>query len=75
MPPKINLIYSDTVDGVIGVNNDLYCKLSSDMKMFQKITTTKFNNKDLKKVKLSFVKLETPILNLKGVPEEPEVEL
>jgi dihydrofolate reductase / thymidylate synthase len=46
MPPKINLIYSDTVDGVIGVNNDLYCKLSSDMKMFQKITTTKFNNKE-----------------------------
>ena len=44
MQPKINLIYSDTVDGIIGVNNDLYCKLSSDMKMFQKITTTKFNN-------------------------------
>lgn len=44
MQPKINLIYSDTIDGIIGVNNDLYCKLSSDMKMFQKITTTNFNN-------------------------------
>lgn len=44
MQPKINLIYSDTTDGVIGVNNDLYCKLSSDMKMFQKITTSKFKN-------------------------------
>jgi dihydrofolate reductase / thymidylate synthase len=46
MQPKINLIYSDTTDGIIGVNNDLYCKLSSDMKMFQKITSTKFNNKE-----------------------------
>lgn len=44
MQPKINLIYSDTSDGVIGVNNDLYCKISSDMKMFQKITTSKFKN-------------------------------
>ena len=44
MQPKINLIYSDTIDGVIGVNNDLYCKLPSDMKMFQKITITKINN-------------------------------
>tara|TARA_Y100000389_G_scaffold202656_1_gene248598 strand:- start:3145 stop:4620 length:1476 start_codon:yes stop_codon:yes gene_type:complete len=46
MQPKINLIYSDTTEGIIGVKNDLYCKLSSDMKMFQKITSTKFNNKE-----------------------------
>ena len=45
MDIKINLIYSDTIDGILGVSNDLYCKLSSDMKMFQKITSTKFNNK------------------------------
>ena len=41
---KLNLIYSDSMDGIMGVNNDLYCKLRSDLKMFQKITSTKFNN-------------------------------
>ena len=42
---KINLIYSESVDGIMGVNNDLYCKIKSDLKMFQKITTTQLNNK------------------------------
>lgn len=42
---KINLIYSESMDGIIGVNNDLYCKLSSDLKMFQQITSLKFNIK------------------------------
>ena len=41
MQPKINLIYSDTVDGIIGVNNDLYCKLSSRYKNVSK----NYNNK------------------------------
>jgi len=40
----LNLIYSDSMDGIMGVNNDLYCKLKSDLRMFQKITSTKFNN-------------------------------
>ena len=40
---KLNLIFSESMDGIIGVNNDLYCKLSSDLKMFQKITTLKYN--------------------------------
>jgi dihydrofolate reductase / thymidylate synthase len=44
MKVNVNLIYCDTIDGIIGVNNDLYCKLSSDMKRFQKITSSKFNN-------------------------------
>jgi dihydrofolate reductase/thymidylate synthase len=43
---KLNIIYCDTTDGIIGVKNDLFCKLSSDLKYFQKITTTKFNNKE-----------------------------
>ena len=42
MQPKINLIYSDTVDG-ISVNNDLYCKLSSDENV-SKNYNNKFNN-------------------------------
>ena len=41
---KLNLIYSTSIDGIIGVNNDLYCKIKSDLKMFQNITSTKFNN-------------------------------
>ena len=41
---KINLIYSDSMDGIMGVNNDLYCKIKSDLRMFQKITSTNFNN-------------------------------
>ena len=41
---NINLIYCDSIDGIIGINNDLFCKLSSDMKRFQSITSTKFNN-------------------------------
>ena len=41
---KLNLIYSDSIDGIIGVNNDLYCKIKSDLKMFQNITSTRFNN-------------------------------
>lgn len=41
---KLNLIYSDSVDGIMGINNDLYCKIHSDLKMFQKITSTMFNN-------------------------------
>ena len=40
----LNLIYSDSMDGIMGVNNDLYCKLKSDLRMFQKITSIKFNN-------------------------------
>ena len=43
---RLNLIYSDSMDGIMGVNNDLYCKLSSDLKMFQTITSTKFNNRE-----------------------------
>ena len=42
---KLNLIYSQSIDGIMGVNNDLYCKIKSDLKMFQKITTTQLNNK------------------------------
>ena len=41
---KLNLIYSDSMDGIMGVNNDLYCKIKSDLRMFQKITSTNFNN-------------------------------
>jgi len=44
MEIKLNLIYSDSINGIIGVKNDLYCRLKSDMERFQKITTTKFNN-------------------------------
>ena len=42
----VNLIYSDSMDGIMGVNNDLYCKIKSDLRMFQKITSTKFNNSE-----------------------------
>ena len=40
---KLNLIYSESIDNIIGVNNDLFCKLPSDLEMFQKITSTKMN--------------------------------
>ena len=40
---KLNLIYSETTDNIIGVNNDLFCKIKSDLKMFQTITSTKVN--------------------------------
>ena len=45
---KLNLIYSQGYVNkipkqIIGVNNDLYCKIKSDLKMFQTITSTKFN--------------------------------
>ena len=36
----INLIYSETLDHVIGVNNDLYCRISEDLKHFYEITTS-----------------------------------
>ena len=44
MDIKLNLIYSESIDGIIGVNNDLYCKIKSDLKMFQTITSLKYNN-------------------------------
>jgi len=44
MDIKLNLIYSESNDGIIGVNNDLYCKIKSDLKMFQMITSLKYNN-------------------------------
>ena len=40
---KLNLIYSESIDNIIGVNNNLFCKLKSDLKMFQQITTTQIN--------------------------------
>ena len=42
---KLNLIYSESNLGIMGINNDLYCKLKPDLKMFQKITSTQINNK------------------------------
>ena len=44
MGTKINLIYSESIDGIIGVNNDLYCKIKGDLKMFQMVTSLKYNN-------------------------------
>jgi dihydrofolate reductase / thymidylate synthase len=44
MGAKINLIYSESIDGIIGVNNDLYCKIKGDLKMFQLVTSLKYNN-------------------------------
>ena len=44
MGAKINLIYSESIDGIIGVNNDLYCKINGDLKMFQLVTSLKCNN-------------------------------
>ena len=46
MDLKLNIIYCDTISGIIGINNDLFCKLKSDLKYFQKITSTKFNNNE-----------------------------
>ena len=48
---KLNLIYSQGYVNkipkqIIGVNNDLYCKVKSDLKMFQTITTTKINGRE-----------------------------
>ncbi len=48
---KLNLIYSQgyvnsSSTQIMGVNNDLYCKVKSDLRMFQKITSTLFNNKE-----------------------------
>jgi len=42
----LNLIYSTTncIDGIMGVNNDLYVKLKRDMDYFKSITSTKINN-------------------------------
>lgn len=42
---KVNLIYSETNDHVIGVNNDLYCKVSGDLKHFRKQTRRTINGK------------------------------
>ena len=44
MDCKLNLIYSASSDGIIGVKNDLYCKLKGDLKMFRTVTSLKFNN-------------------------------
>jgi dihydrofolate reductase / thymidylate synthase len=38
---KLNIIYSETNDHVIGVNNQLYCHISDDLKNFKKITSTR----------------------------------
>jgi thymidylate synthase/dihydrofolate reductase len=43
---KLNLIYSESTDNIIGVNNDLFCKIRQDLKNFQRITTTKINGID-----------------------------
>ena len=44
MSLKLNLIYSESIDGIIGVKNDLYCMVPSDLKMFQQVTSLKYNN-------------------------------
>ena len=43
---KLNLIYSESIDGIIGVKNDLYCMVPSDLKMFQQVTSLKYNNRE-----------------------------
>ena len=40
---KVNLIYSRTKGSIIGVNGDLLCRVSEDMKWFKRITMGKGN--------------------------------
>lgn len=44
---KINIIYSETLDHVIGINNQLYCHISDDLKNFKKVTSLKNDKKNL----------------------------
>ncbi len=38
--PKFNIIYCSNNHGIIGVKNDLYCKIKNDLLNFKKITTS-----------------------------------
>jgi dihydrofolate reductase/thymidylate synthase len=45
--PKFNIIYCSNNYGIIGVKNDLYCKIKNDLLNFKKITTSKNDNMNI----------------------------
>ena len=45
--PKFNIIYCSNNHGIIGVKNDLYCKIKNDLLNFKKITTSTNENMNI----------------------------
>ena len=41
----IDIIYSETIDHIIGIHNDLFCRVPNDLKYFKKVTSLKKNDK------------------------------
>ena len=37
----IDIIYSETIDHIIGIHNDLFCRVPNDLKYFKKVTSLK----------------------------------